>query len=193
MELFRLVCGRYDLKRVMMHCFGRMETAEKDYIPKSEFKKVYWEARAWVLIFLVVIAACIYTRSILPAIFIGLPTFYGFALAFIVALTQHLGLNEDVLDHRLNTRTVYMNPVIRFLYWNINYHIEHHMFPMVPYHALLALHEERLTKRYINTKSNRFWVRGNIQWLRKKRTGPIILEAAHTKTTACLEKIHKMP
>ena len=23
---------------------------------------------------------------------------------------------EDVLDHRLNTRTVYMNPVIRFLY-----------------------------------------------------------------------------
>jgi fatty acid desaturase len=142
MEMFRLVGGRYDLKRVVMHCFGRMETAEKDYIPKSEYRKVYWEARVWVFIFLAVIAACIYTKSILPAMFIGLPTFYGFALALIVAITQHLGLNEDVLDHRLNTRTVYMNPVIRFLYWNINYHIEHHMFPMVPYHALPALHEE---------------------------------------------------
>ena len=24
----------------------------------------------------------------------------------------------------------------------MNYHVEHHMFPMVPYHALPALHEE---------------------------------------------------
>lgn len=35
-----------------------------------------------------------------------------------------------------------MNPVLRFLYWNMNYHVEHHMFPMVPYHALPRLHEE---------------------------------------------------
>jgi fatty acid desaturase len=46
-----------------------------------------------------------------------------------------------VLDHRLNSRTVMMNPVLRFLYWNMNYHVEHHMFPMVPYHALPRLHE----------------------------------------------------
>ena len=41
----------------------------------------------------------------------------------------------------MNSRTVYMNPVFRFLYWNMNYHIEHHMFPMVPYHALPKLHK----------------------------------------------------
>ncbi len=35
-----------------------------------------------------------------------------------------------------------MNPIFRFVYWNMNYHLEHHMFPMVPYHALPALHEE---------------------------------------------------
>ncbi len=46
-----------------------------------------------------------------------------------------------VKDHRLNTRTVYMNPLCRFLYVNMNYHIEHHMFPMVPFHALPRLHE----------------------------------------------------
>jgi fatty acid desaturase len=34
-----------------------------------------------------------------------------------------------------------MNPVFRFLYWNMNYHVDHHMFPMVPYHALPQLHE----------------------------------------------------
>ena len=52
------------------------------------------------------------------------------------------GCAENVLDHRLNTRTVYMNPLSRFLYLNMNYHVEHHMFPMVPYHALPALHDE---------------------------------------------------
>ncbi|EBW1490438.1 fatty acid desaturase, partial [Salmonella enterica subsp. enterica serovar Enteritidis] len=35
---------------------------------------------------------------------------------------------------------VHMNPVSRFIYWNMNYHVEHHMFPMVPYHALPRLH-----------------------------------------------------
>ena len=67
---------------------------------------------------------------------VGLPTLYGGWLALSFGLTQHAGLAEDVLDHRLNSRTVYMNPIFRFLYWNMNYHVEHHMFPMVPYHAL---------------------------------------------------------
>jgi len=60
----------------------------------------------------------------------------------MTGLTQHSGLAEDVTDHRLNSRTCYMNPISRFIYWNMNYHVEHHMFPMVPYHALPALHEE---------------------------------------------------
>jgi fatty acid desaturase len=74
--------------------------------------------------------------------YIGLPTFYGSWLMVIFGLTQHAGLSEDVLDHRLNCRTVYMNPAFRYLYWEMNYHVEHHMFPMVPYHALGKLHQE---------------------------------------------------
>jgi fatty acid desaturase len=60
----------------------------------------------------------------------------------MTGLTQHSGLAEDVTDHRLNSRTVYMNPFSRFVYLNMNYHVEHHMFPMVPFHALPALHAE---------------------------------------------------
>jgi fatty acid desaturase len=141
-ELIHAYGGIADLKKVFLHAFGKMTEEEKDFIPKSEFKKAYWEARIWILIFILIIAACFYTGSILPAMFIGLPTFYGFWAVMLIAWSQHLGLNDDVLDHRLNTRTVYMNPLTRFLYCNMNYHIEHHMFPMVPYHALPKLHEE---------------------------------------------------
>jgi fatty acid desaturase len=81
--------------------------------------------------------------SFLPMMYVGIvPSVYGGWLYLVFGLTQHAGLAEDVLDHRLNSRTVYLNPVLRFLYWNMNYHVEHHMFPLVPYHALPALHEE---------------------------------------------------
>jgi len=142
MEFMHLYAGPRDIKRMFLQCFGIMDKELKTYIPESEYRKTFWESRVYVLIFAAVIAACFYTSSILPAMFVVLPSFYGASLMLLFGLTQHLGLHEDVLDHRLNSRTIYMNPVFRFLYWNMNYHIEHHMFPMVPYHALPALHRE---------------------------------------------------
>ncbi len=77
----------------------------------------------------------------MPVLLVGpVVSIYGYWWAHLAGLTQHAGLAEDVLDHRLNSRTVYMNPVFRFLYLNMNYHVEHHMFPMVPYYNLPELH-----------------------------------------------------
>jgi len=33
-----------------------------------------------------------------------------------------------------------MNRINRYLYWNMGYHLEHHMFPRVPYYNLPKLH-----------------------------------------------------
>ncbi|KRE93321.1 fatty acid desaturase [Paenibacillus sp. Soil766] len=144
MQIFHLYGGPIEIKRFVLHTIGRLETQEKDYIPASEFPKVFREARIYMLIIFAVVAACVYTGSLLPAMFIFLPSFYGNLFVLLFGMTQHLGLYEDVLDHRLNSRTIRMNPIFRFLYWNMNYHTEHHMFPMVPYHALPRLHQEML-------------------------------------------------
>ncbi len=125
---------------VFRHALGRMTADEQTYIPESEFGKVYLRARIYLVIYAAVIASAIATRSILPLMFIGLPNLYGDWLQFVYGLQQHAGLAEDVLDHRLNTRTVYLNALNRYLYWNMGYHVEHHMFPMVPYHNLAKLH-----------------------------------------------------
>jgi fatty acid desaturase len=127
---------------VLRHAAGRLTAEELTFIPESEHHRVFREARAWVAVYLGVIALAISLGSFLPLMYVGLPSLYGRWLAHYFAFTQHAGLAENVLDHRLNSRTVYMNPVLRFLYWNMNYHIEHHMFPMVPYHALPKLHAE---------------------------------------------------
>ena len=131
------------IKSLSRHAVGRLSADEATFIPEIERSKVYLVARIWLVIHAAVIAYSIYMGSILPMLFVGpLPTMYGAWVHVITGVTQHAGLAEDVLDHRLNSRTVHMNPVLRFIYWNMNYHIEHHMFPMVPYHALPALHEE---------------------------------------------------
>jgi MocE subfamily Rieske [2Fe-2S] domain protein len=127
--------------KILRHAFGKMSAEERTFIPESEFSKIYFKARISVLIYAGAITAAIVTMSGLPVLLIGLPNLFGNWLMPIYGLTQHAGLAENVLDHRLNCRTVYMNGLNRFLYWNMNYHVEHHMFPLVPYHALPRLHE----------------------------------------------------
>lgn len=63
-------------------------------------------------------------------------------LATLCALPQHLGLPSDVDDWRLCCRTVILPKFISFFYWNMNYHIEHHMYAGVPFYNLPALHKE---------------------------------------------------
>ena len=128
-------------RRVLLHCTGRLTVEEKTFIPKSENGKVFMRARICLLIYLGVVGLAIYYRNILPLMFVGLPNLYGSWLMPLYGYTQHAGLAENVLDHRLNCRTVYMNFINQYLYWNMNYHVEHHMFPLVPYHNLPRLHE----------------------------------------------------
>lgn len=67
-----------------------------------------------------------------------------FALWFKVAthMPQHMGLRPDVRDWRQSTRTYIGGPVSRFYYWNMNYHLEHHMYAAVPYYNLPKLRKE---------------------------------------------------
>jgi fatty acid desaturase len=141
LNVFALKNAAIFFMKLFNHASGRLDDEETTFVPESERPKVYRTARVYLAIYALVVLACVYFRSILPAMYIGLPSLYGSWLQLYFGVTQHLGLAEDVLDHRLNSRTIYMNPVFRFLYWNMNYHVEHHLFPLVPYHALPKLHE----------------------------------------------------
>ena len=63
----------------------------------------------------------------------------------------------EVPDFRLSTRTFYINDpkrsalnplswpfrLVRFWYWHMNFHIEHHMYAAVPCYNLEKLHNVR--------------------------------------------------
>ena len=57
-------------------------------------------------------------------------------------MTQHLAAKVDTKDHRLSTYSVRINPILSFLYWHMEYHLEHHMYPMVPSYNLKKLRKE---------------------------------------------------
>lgn len=76
---------------------------------------------------------------LLPVL-ITLAPFYGGWLLFLCNSTQHVGLADNTPDFRLCTRTILLHPFVRFLYWHMNFHIEHHMYAAVPCYKLGRLH-----------------------------------------------------
>jgi fatty acid desaturase len=142
LNLVGLVDGPRGLVEMVLHASGRLTADQATFVPEVERRKVFRVARAWLVVYVATLALALGFRSWLPVVLVGGPRFYGAFMHVVYGLTQHAGLGENVQDHRLNTRTVLMNPVNRFLYWNMNFHIEHHMFPMVPYHRLPELHAE---------------------------------------------------
>ncbi len=141
LNVFGILDAAYGMMDMVRNAFGNISEAEKTFIPEMEQGKVVRVARIWTLIYMATIALSVYLGSILPLMLVGLPRLYGAWHHVMTGLLQHGGLADNVTDHRLNSRSVYMNPLSRFVYWNMNYHVEHHMFPMVPYHALPKLHE----------------------------------------------------
>jgi fatty acid desaturase len=154
-NFFGIFDAWYSMKALLNHALGRLSPDEKDYIPESDWGRAIFWGRVHIGIYAATIALALYLQSWLPLMMIGLPRLYGAWHLVLVGLLQHGGLADNVLDHRLNSRTVYMNPVSRFIYMNMNYHVEHHMFPMVPFHALPRLHE--LVKHDLPKPNSSIW------------------------------------
>jgi fatty acid desaturase len=134
--------GFNELKKITLHSLGYLSPQVASFVPPTEQRKMIWSSRCYLCIIASFGVWSYAIGSFLPMMFIALPRFYGGWLHQVGGLTQHAGLQENANDHRLNTRTVILNPLFSFLYFNLNYHLEHHLFPMVPFHALPALHKE---------------------------------------------------
>jgi len=115
--------------------FGTMVNALRDvfpdYVKRTQDKKRIKYETVLLLLFLLAIVTmtvfypyqllCLYWAPLLVyypgMIFTGLPEHYG------CSVTQ---------DPLINTRSVKAHPLFCFLYWNGNYHAEHHLYPSMP-------------------------------------------------------------
>lgn len=132
------------LKGTVRIATGRFEGEwEKTLYPPEEIE-VRWQVRSWAwtlyLGHMALILICTWMQWWLVPVLITFGTCYGGWLFFLCNSTQHIGLCDEAPDFRLCCRTFTVNPVVQFLYWHMNYHIEHHMYAAVPCYRLGRLH-----------------------------------------------------
>lgn len=71
-------------------------------------------------------------------LFVVAPMLSGLYVASVLrAVTEHHDVTSG--NQWTNARSIVTNRFIEFLWSNVNYHLEHHLYPSVPYHALPEL------------------------------------------------------
>jgi fatty acid desaturase len=68
------------------------------------------------------------------------PFLVAVLMANVRALSEHMGTHGKG-DAVAKTRTVTSNRLVSFLMLNLNYHLEHHLFPGVPWYNLPRIHK----------------------------------------------------
>jgi fatty acid desaturase len=85
-------------------------------------------------------------------LFVAAPMVTGLYVASVLrSVTEHHDVTEG--NQWTNARSIVTHPVIEFLWSNVNYHLEHHLYPSVPYHALPEL-RRALAADYQTHQSN---------------------------------------
>ena len=127
-------------KEIIWHALGLETRVMKECIPDDKKKDCINSSRLFVTLWLGIIFFSVVFNSLLPILLFLLPKCFA-SLNMVWGLTQHMGLQEGIKDHRFSTRSIRLSPIFSFIYWKMEYHIEHHMFPMVPSYNLPKLYE----------------------------------------------------
>jgi fatty acid desaturase len=91
-------------------------------------------------VYLGVLVVSVALRSDAALLYWILPALLGQPMLRLYLLSEHIHCTVD--DNPFaNTRTTYTNAALRLLTWQMPYHVEHHAFPAVPFHALAKVNK----------------------------------------------------
>ncbi len=124
-------------KAILQHALGRAHAA---FIPDAQKAAIVREARWHLLVYAVLAAGSVAIGSDALLIYWVVPVLLGQPFLRLYLLAEHT-LCPLVPDMYANTRTTFTNRALRFLCWNMCFHVEHHAYPGLPFHALPKAHE----------------------------------------------------
>ncbi len=133
-----LSCALYWRSKAQLlwaHAFWKIE---ENYLPVGMHARLRLEARVYLLFYLGMLGVAVLWMPILLWVWI-VPLLLGFPFLRFYHLAEHARC-PPVASKLVNTRTVITNRVVRFVTWNMPFHIEHHLYPGVPFHQLPRLH-----------------------------------------------------
>jgi len=127
-------------RTMLANATGNFSCSTREFTPESELPKLKRGAQVFLSVYASIAIAILFGADFLLW-YLVLPRIAGNPVLFLYTLIQHVDMEEDQMDLRKSTRSFNTNAFSRFLYMNMNYHVEHHMYPTVPFHAMSALNE----------------------------------------------------
>lgn len=108
------------------------------WIPESKRDDVVREARLYTAGYaLLLVVSLVLNTAVLLWVWI-LPLLVGQLILRPYLYSEHTGC-ERTRSAFDNTRTTYTGMFVKWFAWNMPYHVEHHAYPSVPFHALPKL------------------------------------------------------
>jgi len=118
------------------HAVGRVDAP---FIARRHYPAIVREARVVLLVYLAIALGSAATGSWAALQYWVAPVLLGQPFLRMYLLAEHTGC-PMIPDMLRNSRTTHTIWPVRFLAWNMPYHVEHHVFPALPFHALPAAH-----------------------------------------------------
>ena len=122
------------------HALGKINKSEKNYIPQSEIKSLIFESRMMMGGYFIILLFSFYFSTTFFLIYWLIPRILGEPFLRLVRMVEHTGKDETA-DMIHNTRTSFPSAFLKFLYWNMPYHVEHHLYASVPFYRLPKFHK----------------------------------------------------
>lgn len=123
------------------HALGHIDPRDSWYVPENEWPRIYREARVMLAMYAAIGIAAYATGTVEVLTLWLVPRLMGEPVMRWIRIAEHTGCDE-VADLRRNTRTTRAGRLFHALFWNMSFHAEHHLCPVVPFHALGKLHEK---------------------------------------------------
>lgn len=138
LEVTGIALVLYEAKVFLQNASGRFSPETRSFTPRAELAKLKWGARACLACY-GLLAGLVLAGQTWPLIFIVIPRIVGGPLIQLFTILQHVEMQENSPSILESTRSFRTGWLGRFLYLNMNHHIEHHLYPQVPFHGLPAL------------------------------------------------------
>jgi fatty acid desaturase len=138
------------------------------WIPENKRKLVVAEARLYIAGYLALFAGSLALRTPMLLWLWIVPFLFGQLILRPYLYAEHTGCDE-ARNAFTSTRTTYTGMFMKWFAWNMPFHVEHHAYPSVPFHALPKLNAIVDDKIKFRGQGYRAVTRETWAWFRRQQ------------------------
>lgn len=138
------------------------------WIPDNKRDVVVREARLYVAGYVALLLASIVLHTAILLWVWIVPLLAGQFILRPYLYAEHTGCDRTRSAFQ-NTRTTYTGAIMKWFAWNMPYHVEHHAYPSIPFHALPKLNQIVDDRIVFRGQGYRAVTRETWAWFRRER------------------------